>query len=276
MTALWITLSVLCFLLLLFLFLICPALRRHPDRALMDGMVIAHRGLHDLTDRPGTPENSMAAFREAIRAGYAIETDIHLTADGEVVVFHDDTLDRICGVSGSPETMTLAELRALRLAGTDETIPTFAEFLDLVNGQVPLLIEFKCLTKAQAYALCEKAAPMLDGYKGAYMVQSFFPFMLGWYKKHRPTVCRGQLSSAFKGQSFVRRLAGCLLFNVIGRPDFVSYDHRDAGHPCRRLCTVLGAHPVCWTLHSQDELDTARERYGFRTFIFEGFLPSDT
>ena len=273
MIVLWIALAVLGVLLLAFLFLIFPAVRRHPDRALMDGMVIAHRGLHDLPGRPGTPENSLAAFREAVGAGYAIETDIHLTADGEVVVFHDDTLDRMCGVSGTPESMTFAELRALRLAGTDEVIPTLCELLDLVAGQVPLLIEFKCLTRAQSDALCAAAAPILDGYGGRYMVQSFYPLMLGWYRKHRPSVCRGQLSSAFKKDVFLRRLAGCLLFNVIGRPDFISYEHHDAAHPCRRLCTLLGAHPVCWTLHSQQELDAARGRHGFRTFIFEGFIP---
>ena len=275
MTALWITLSVLGFLCLLFLFLIFPSLRRHPGRQQMDGLTVAHRGLHDLPGQSGVPENSLAAFREAVRAGIAIETDIHLTADGEVVVFHDDTLDRMCGVSGSPETMTLAELRALRLGGTDEVIPTFRELLDLADGKVPLLIEFKCVSRAQAAALCGKAAPMLDGYAGTYWVQSFSPFMVGWYRRHRPGVCRGQLSASFRGRPLPYRIAGCLLFNAVGRPDFVSYDHRDASHPCRRLCTALGAHPVCWTLHSQAELDAARDRAHFRTFIFEGFVPSD-
>ena len=273
MTALWITLSVLGLLCLLFLFLIFPSPRRHPGREQMDGLAVAHRGLHDLPGQPGVPENSLAAFREAVRAGFAIETDIHLTSDGEVVVFHDDTLDRMCGVSGSPETMTLAGLHALRLGGTDEVIPTLRELLDLVGGRVPLLIEFKCVTRAQAIALCGKAAPMLDGYAGVYWVQSFSPYMVGWYRRHRPSVCRGQLAAAFPGRPLPYRLAGCLLFNVVGRPDFVSYDHHDAAHPCRRLCTALGAHPVCWTLHSQGELDRAREKSGFRTFIFEGFLP---
>ena len=268
------TLSVLVVLFLLFLFLVFPSRRHHADLALMDGRYIAHRGLHDLSPSgTATPENSLAAFRAAAEAGYMIENDIHLTADGQVVVFHDDTLTRMCGVDGTPESMTLAQLKSLRLAGSDQTIPTLQECLDVVDGRVPLLIEFKCMNLSACRRLCETAAPILDSYKGKYLVQSFFPFVLRWYRKNRPQVCRGQLAAGFYREKFHMRLAGCLLFNAVGRPDFVSYDHRNAGNICRRFCTVLGAHPVCWTIHSQKELNYARR--WFRTFIFEGFIPSD-
>lgn len=256
---------------LLGLFLICPGLRRHPAVARMQGRYIAHRGFHDQT--PRTPENSLAAFREAIRRGYAIENDIHLTADGQVVVFHDDTLQRMCGVEGRPEDWTLAQLRQLSLAGTAERIPTLQECLALVDGQVPLLIEFKCGTVSDARRLCAAADAILSGYTGEYWVQSFFPFVLQWYKQHRPEVCRGQLSAGFYHERLSHRLLGCLLFNFLGRPDFISYEHTNARNVFLRLNIRLGAHPVCWTLRTPEELERAKSR--FRTYIFELFTPED-
>ncbi len=261
----WILGSLL-FLVLLFLFFVFPAVRRHPHREVLKNRFIAHRGLHD-ADRP---ENSLSAFAAAKAAGYTIETDVHLTADGEVVVFHDDTLTRMCGVNGVVEESTLAELKALRLKNSDECIPTFAEFLELVDGTVPLLIEFK-VHGGNTVPLCEAVERILADYKGEYIIQSFYPPVLHWYRKNRPAVCRGQLSAPFLNENFAHILSGCLLFNVIARPDFVSYDHMGANHPCRRLCTALGALPVGWTFHSQKEIDA--HRADFEGFIFEGFTP---
>lgn len=261
----WIVLVIL-WIVALFLFLIFPAIRRHPGRATLRGAFVAHRGLHDAT----RPENSLSAFEAAIKAGYPIELDIHLTADGEVVVFHDDTLTRMCGVDGRVEEQPLALLKALRLKGSEESIPTLRECLELVDGRVPLLIEFK-LPNTHAAPLCEAADHLLADYHGEYIIQSFYPTVLQWYKKHRPEVCRGQLAEPFLKESFLRKLAGCLLFNVIARPDFISYDHHGASHPCRRLCTLLGALPIGWTFGSQGELDT--HRTDFEGYIFEGFLP---
>src|SRR4029079_19525304 len=79
---------------------------------------IAHRGYHDL--RRGRPENTLAAFDAAIEARYAIECDLHISADGVPVVFHDDTLERLTGISGHVRDLTAAELRELRVAGTEE------------------------------------------------------------------------------------------------------------------------------------------------------------
>lgn len=261
---LWIVLAVVA----AFLFLVFPACRKHADRALLKQRYIAHRGLHN-ADRP---ENSLAAFRAAAEAGYTVELDVHLTADGEVVVFHDDTTDRVCGVSGDVESMTLQELKALRLKGTSEEIPTFSECLDAVDGRVPLLIEFK-LRNRHAAPLCVAVDRILADYRGQYIVQSFYPTVLQWYKKNRPDVCRGQLSAPFLNETFAHFLSGCLLFNVLARPDFVSYDRVGANHPCRRLCTLLGAMPVGWTFRSQKEIDA--HRADFEGFIFEGFTPAE-
>ena len=254
-------------ILLLFLFLIFPAPRRHPAREVLNGRFIAHRGHHNINKK--IPENSIAAFFAAVEQGYIIENDIHLTSDGEVVVFHDDTLKRMCGVDGKIEDKTLSELKKLRLGNTDENIPTLDECLEVVNGRVPLLIEFKVCGNSRA--LCEAADRILSKYKGEYFIQSFFPQVPMWYRKHRKDICRGQLATTFKGEAVYKRMLGCMLFNFLSRPDFVAYEHTYASHPMRRLVTKLGAFPVCWTLKNQKELKEGRK--SFSTYIFENFRP---
>ena len=262
--------GVLCFLLLTYLFAISPAARRHSDRKILNGLYIAHRGLHSA--KKGILENSIPAFRAAVNKGFAIENDIHLTKDGEVVVFHDDDLFRMCGVHGIPEEMTLSELKALRLKGTDERIPTLKECLDEIDGKVPVLIEFK-IKSGSAEPLCSAADAILKDYKGKYFIQSFYPFVLSWYKKNRPEICRGQLASSFEGETFPRRMLGMMLFNFIARPDFVSYEHTKKGALGRKICTFLGAFPVGWTFRSENELESSRA--DFKAYIFENFLPKN-
>ena len=160
--------------LIIYLFLIKPASTRDLDLAKY-GTKFAHRGLWDAQ----SPENSLAAFKKAVDAGYGIEFDIHKTRDGHVVVFHDDTLVRMCGVEGKIEDKTLAELRELRLKGTDQQIPTLQEMLALVDGRVPLLVELK--GAALDTSLCPVANEILSQYKGDYMIESFNPLLVRWY-----------------------------------------------------------------------------------------------
>lgn len=262
MTTIAITLIIL---LAVFLFLIFPAARKHPDLKKLRGKYIAHRGFHT----ESAPENSIAAFKNAAVRGYMIENDIHLTKDGEVVVFHDDTTDRMCGFSGRVEDMTLAELKELSLGGTNEKIPTLKECLDAVGGKVPLLIEFK---EAKDFSkLCSAADKILSEYDGEYFVQSFYPQALYWYKKNRPKICRGQLAEPFKKDKLVRRMLGLMLLNFISRPDFVSYKHSSANHFMLRLVCALGAMPICWTIRSEEKLEKAKKY--FKAYIFEKFAP---
>ena len=109
MIFLYILLSVVFIAVLLFLYLVFPSMRRHKDRAKIKGMMIAHRGLHSIEN--GIPENSMEAFILAAAKGYGIETDLRLTADGEIVLFHDNTLKRMCGIEKNVDEFTLEELR---------------------------------------------------------------------------------------------------------------------------------------------------------------------
>ena len=114
---------------LLYLFMIMPRILGRPKRKPYLGVYYAHRGLHD--NRTSAPENSMPAFRKAVEAGYGIELDVQLTKDGIPVIFHDFTLERICGVSGKPGDYTFEELQEMKLLQTEEKIPSLQEFLEM-------------------------------------------------------------------------------------------------------------------------------------------------
>src|SRR3546814_9121026 len=150
---------------------------------------VAHRGLHDIAK--GVPENSRFAFQKAIEAGYATETDVRITGDGQVAVFHDADLTRLCGRDGIVARMTLAELKAQKLLGTAETVPSFRDLLDQVQGHVPLVVEIKKDKGQEIGPLETSVARMLQHYPGPFVVQSFNPRTVRWFQKHAPAIVRG-------------------------------------------------------------------------------------
>ena len=129
--------AVLAFLFAFYLFLMAP--KKTKDMEKYKGLYYAHRGLHN-SERA---ENSMSAFRAAVEAGYGIELDVRLSKDGKLVVFHDDTLDRVCGREGKVIDFTAEELATFSLSGTSDGIPLFTDVLSLVDGKIPLLVEIK-------------------------------------------------------------------------------------------------------------------------------------
>lgn len=254
--------------------LLRPARRTPPESAAFSGCLLAHRGLHDAA--AGVPENSLAAYAAAVRHGVGIEADVRLTADGEVICFHDGELSRLCGSSGRPEEYTLSELSKLRLMKTEEKIPTLSALLQTVNGRVPLLIEYKANAR-NAAALCRAADRVLAEYAGAYRVESFYPGVLRWYRRHRPETARGQLvGSVCRGDKPVLPLLllGTLLSNVLTRPDFLAVSCRRPPTLAVALCCRLGAERIVWTVTEPSALRRAAERAD--GVIFEGFLPSDS
>ena len=149
----------------------------------LQGWSYAHRGLHG----KGIPENSMAAFRAALDHGFGIEFDLHLLKDGNIAVIHDSLLKRTTGAEGCIEDLTPEDLKNYRLEGTEETIPTFRELLDLYAGKAPLIVELKPVGNNHA-ALCKAACDLLEGYEGVYCMESFDPRCIFWLKKNRPEV----------------------------------------------------------------------------------------
>ena len=265
-----IVLIVLLVLILLYLFLIAPRLLKKPDRIPYMGVHYAHRGLFD--NKSDAPENSLAAFQKAVDAGYGMELDVQLSKDQELVVFHDATLKRMCGVEGNVWDYTLEELKQFTLADSNQRIPTFEEFLAVVDGKVPFILEFK-LDVAQTI-VCEKANEMLKDYKGVYCIESFHPLALMWYRKNRPDVLRGQLCEEFFRTKQYRKkplfwVLSYLVFNFLTRPDFIAYNHEHAQNISRRLCKAMGALSVAYTVKSQEEYEKAKDK--FDLFIFDSF-----
>ena len=256
----------------LYLLLIMPRVTPRP-MCEFKGWYYAHRGFHD--NKTDAPENSLKAMRLAVENGYGIELDVQLTKDEKVVVFHDATLNRICGVDAKVNSMTYEELQQVQLLDSEEKIPLFSDVLKIIDGKVPLIMEVKMVNSKTR--VCELANKELEDYKGVYCMESFHPFAVRWYKKHRPDVVRGQLSANFKkeGQKegFQEWLVHSLLVNVLGRPDFVAYSHKSAGNISRNLTRLWGATAVAWTIRSQEELDNNRK--SFDLFIFEGFRPKE-
>ena len=249
--------------------LIAPRMVNKPDRSALYGVHYAHRGLFD--NDSNAPENSINAIRKAVEAGYGIEFDVQLSKDDIPVVFHDASLKRMCGIDGNVWEYTLEELKKLKLKDSNETIPTLEQVLREVGGQVPLIIEYK-MDRVDT-KVCELGNAILEKYQGPYCIESFHPFAVQWYRKNRPDVVRGQLSQNFaktkyKGIQYFAMTY--LLLNFLTRPDFIAYNHKDAGNVSRRTCKMLGALSVAWTIKSQEQYEVAKEK--FDLFIFDSFI----
>lgn len=263
---------IICILLIVLYFAaIMPRMKRRPDYDYLRNVYYAHRGLHD--NESQAPENSMAAFHKAVEAGYGIELDVQLTKDRVPVVFHDESLKRVCGAPGNVRDYTYVQLRQFTLCESQERIPLFAEVLKLVDGKVPLIVEIKI---HEDYTMvCKHVDAVLRGYTGPYCMESFHPQAVLWYKQHRPRVVRGQLSSNLvveEKPSLAYFLVTYLLTNFLSKPDFIAYDHKYVDNVSRILCRKLyKALSVAWTIKSQEELNRVRD--DFDLFIFEGFVP---
>lgn len=253
--------------------LLRPGRYTDAQKRLVLGVNHAHRGLH--TQDKTVPENSLPAFRAAAAAGYGVELDIQLSKDGQVVVFHDDTLDRVCGVHGRVDAFSLAQLREMRLCGTQETLPLLTEVFDVIAGKTPMIIELK--TGPRNGELCEKALALLRAYTGPYCIESFDPRIVRWFRRHAPDILRGQLSdapAAFPDQPKWMALAlGCLFTNVLARPQFIAYGPGKKPWTVR-LAEAMGAIRVCWTVRPTD--DIAAKEAENDAVIFEFYRPEPT
>ena len=215
---------------------------------------IAHRGLHG----PGVFENSFAAYERAIQKGYNIEIDVHILADGELAVFHDNNLKRIFGENIEIGDLTYEQLCRYTLPFVNEKIPTFRQVLDYVNGRTGLLIEIKTYIHTQVAALVAEA---LEGYVGNYAIQSFSPAALAWYRKHVPDIPLGMLASDVVNFS--------LYWTRVIRPEFISYDVTDLNERRAFLLYVRAPKILAWTV--TNPILEARARKYAQNIIFEGY-----
>ena len=184
----------------------------------------AHRGYFD---NEKIPENSIGAFIRAIKFGYNIELDVHITKDNKIVVFHDDNLTRMCGINKKIEDCNYDELKKYRLLNTKYGIPLLTDVLKLVDGKVNLLIETK--VKKHNFKLEKNLSKILDSYKGYFAIHSFNYLSIGWFKRHKKNYIVGILASDFKNKKInylYKLISKTLLFDKILKVDFISFDIR--------------------------------------------------
>lgn len=275
MIALYIIAGVLILLSVAWLFAIGAVRDKRMDK--FKDEYFAHRGLHGklAAYKDAAPENSLKAFERAVEQGFGIELDVRLSKDGEIVVFHDDTLTRVAGSDKKVRELTLSELRELSLLGTDEKIPLFSEVLSLVNGRVPLLVEIK--EDGFDHSVTEKALELLREYKGDYIVESFSPLCLGVVKKNAPQTLRGflcdKLTDEERYRSIKYRVVQRHLLNFISRPHFIAASYKQSRMlPIPLIRVLFRPAFVAWTIRSEEQEAEARRR-GFTSVIFEGYIP---
>lgn len=237
---------------------------------------LAHRGLHDRAR--GVIENSRAAVHAAVTAGYGIEIDLQLSADGEAMVFHDDDLPRLTGESGPLSANTAAELGRLKLVGADESIPTLAEILSLVGGSVPLLIEIKDQSRAMRAVdgrLERRAAALLALYNGPAALMSFNPASVAVCRDAAPEIPRGRTTCAFGQGSWAdlsptRREALARLddLDALGC-GFISHQHDDLQSEAVQRVKSSRLAVLCWTIRSPAQEAAARRIAA--NITFEGY-----
>lgn len=267
----WLLMSLLA-LALLYFYLAAPSFKRPGARAL-SGKLYAHRGLHDGNRQ--VFENSMKAFSLAADSGYGIEMDVQLTRDRVLVIHHDASTARICGAD---KTITQTDYADLPPLPDGSAIPLFSDFLTLIAGRVPLVVEIKSHGDHDQTAAATLAA--LRQYKGPFCVESFHPHIVRYVRLHAPDVVRGQLASgkpyAGKPKSFFSHFTHKhLLHNFCGRPHFIAYDCNHQASPSLPIARRLfGAFLVAWTVRDQATLDKVRKRYD--SWIFESFIPNDS
>ncbi len=229
---------------------------------------IAHRGFHRGKE---VPENSLLAFEAAIARHHPIELDIQLLADGELAVFHDKSLLRLTGKSGTIAAQTLPTLKQLPLYSTDQTIPSLSEALALINGRVPVLLEIK--NEGRVGQLERSLLKALATYRGEFAVQSFNPLSLQWFKRHAPEIVRGQLSSDFSGAPVPWHFSVAhsnLLFNWASQPHFIAYDLRALPKLSTTLAKCAFNLPlITWTVRNQ--ADQAKALDCADNYIFDAF-----
>lgn len=242
---------------------------------------LAHRGLHDAAR--GIPENTRAGVRAAIKAGYGIEIDVQPSADGQAMVFHDEELDRLTGETGETAARTAAELSRLRVLDSEETIPTLPEILEIVDGQMPLLVEIKDQHGAMgpvAERLEAAVASALQTYSGPVAVMSFNPHSVATMARLAPGIPRGLTTAAYDEADWTEvpaarraRLRDIADYAVVGA-SFISHEAADLDRPRVAELKGRGAVILCWTIRSPEAEATARTVA--QNITFEGYLPAPT
>ncbi|MBN2794811.1 MAG: glycerophosphodiester phosphodiesterase [Clostridia bacterium] len=232
---------------------------------------IAHRGYFDAD----APENSLKAFQQAIDCNFAIELDVQMLKDGTLIVFHDKVLNRMTKQDGFVKEQNYSDIKDLTLMETSEKIPTFEEVLNLIKGQVPLMVEFK--NESHQTFVEKKSYELLKNYKGDYIIQSFNPMSLLWFKRNASHIVRGQLSCRHEKQQMnilLKFIMRNVLTNWMTQPHFVIYDIHALDSPIIKWLKWLKKPLFSYTAKTKEEFLFARNQ-GIPA-VFEQFDPRNS
>ncbi|PYE88176.1 glycerophosphodiester phosphodiesterase [Phyllobacterium leguminum] len=225
---------------------------------------IAHRGLHDLNGKCW--ENTLSAFDAAARAGFSIECDVHLSADGVPVVFHDEDLNRLCGRDGQIHLINAAEATALAIGGTADRVPTLREALALIAGRVPIIIELKGIA-GRDDGLVAAVAAELDAYEGHAAIMSFDHHLVRRFPADAPGIPGGLTAEGVKTRDIEAHFA--MLAHELA---FISYNVHHLPNPFVAFVREKLKMPVItWTVRNQ--ADKAQSNLFADQITFEGFNP---
>ena len=234
---------------------VVPVIQRVYDNDKYRGLLrrpFAHRGVHK-----DFPENSLPAFKQAVDMGLGIELDVHLSADGQIVVFHDDNLHRMAGSNEYIKFLSYQQIEQYGLAGTEYKIPLLKQVFELVKGKVPILIEIKTNNNMKKLVLALKKE--IENYNNEVFIQSFSPFALRRCYKKMPNILRGQLSSFFVDDrlSFYKKVPiKKLIFKKFSHIDFVSYKLQNLPN---KYVDKTDVPVLAWTVKTEEDYNIAKQ-----------------
>lgn len=245
-------------------------------RSWIGRLPVAHRGLHDVS--AARFENTLSAITAAADAGFGVEIDVQLSADGKVVVFHDTLLDRLTGETGRLDARSAMELAGIRVGGTSDTVPRLTEVLSAIAGRVPLYIELKH-EQPTDWSLERAVIADLEGYGGPAAAMSFEISSVATLRRLAPKLPRGIVSEAYDDPEswpglspWARFYRRHLLHFPATAPHFIAYRVQDLPAPAPVLINTIMAVPLlAWTVRTP--ADVERAKLTGAQMIFEGFVP---
>lgn len=239
---------------------------QNSDASWIKDVAVAHRGYHDMNNRVW--ENTLSAFARAADSGFAIECDLQLSADSIPMVFHDNKLERVCGIQGDVRERTASELGLLAVGGTSDKIPTLKQMLDLVGGRVPLVIEIKGRTAEEDDGFVEDVLDALEGYQGKVALMSFDHHILRDLKRVGAPYPLGLTAMGDKPEEFFQHDEAMQL-----GLDFISYHWPHLPNSFITAQRRSGTPVITWTVRDENAL--VHSYLHADQITFEGFDPRE-
>ena len=199
---------------------------------------ITHRGYFDNIN---IPENSIEAFKKSIAYQYCIECDVVMSKDHEVIVFHDNDLNRMANLDLKVSELSSQELKKVNLLNTQLTIPTLDEILYSINAKTPLMIEIK---KGSHPKIEERIIEIIRSYDGPICLKAFEIDSIKWIKENAPYIKYGLI-----GSNLDLSIDNLIELGI----DFLSYDINFINDPIVKLAQNNGIPVVTWTINTEEK-----------------------